>query len=65
MTDGLTAIASVDTTTPDCYPNQGASHLGRRCELREEAAGELIFNRHRDCSRSARAGLPSAAAERL
>ena len=64
MTDRLMASASVDTTTPDRYAKQLASHLGRRCELRE-AAGGLIFNRPRDCSRSARAELPSAAADRL
>jgi hypothetical protein len=37
-----TATASVATATPERYAKQLASHLGRRCEIREEAGGIRI-----------------------
>jgi hypothetical protein len=38
----LTASAEVTTPTPERYAKQLASHLGRRCEIREEADGIRI-----------------------
>jgi hypothetical protein len=32
----------VATATPERYAKQLASHLGRRCEIREEAGGTRI-----------------------
>jgi len=39
MTDAHTASATVPTATPERYAKQLASHLGRRCEIREEPDG--------------------------
>ena len=38
----LTASATVATATPERYAKQLASHLGRRCEIREEPEGIRI-----------------------
>ena len=38
----LTATATVPTATPERYAKQLASHLGRRCEIREEPEGIRI-----------------------
>ena len=43
MPDRVTARASVGTATPDRYAKQLASHLGRRCEVREEADGTRLL----------------------
>ncbi len=45
MTDAsnLTAAATVVTATADRYAKQLASHLGRRCEVREESGGTRIL----------------------
>ena len=42
----VTATASVATDTPDRYAKQLASHLGRRCEVREEPDGSarVVFS---------------------
>lgn len=42
MGDRLTATAVVATATPERYAKQLASHLGRRCEVREEAGGTRL-----------------------
>jgi len=42
MSERLTASAVVDTATPQRYAKQLASHLGRRSEVIEEAAGTLL-----------------------
>jgi hypothetical protein len=42
MPEPVTATASVATVTPERYAKQLASHLGRRCEIREEADGIRI-----------------------
>ena len=39
----LTATATVPTATPERYAKQLASHLGRRCEIREEPEGIRIL----------------------
>ena len=49
MTDPFTASASVNTATPDRYAKQLASHLGRRCEVREETTGLLLIFTDGDC----------------
>jgi hypothetical protein len=43
MTDLMTASAYVTTATPDRYAKQLASHLGRRCEVREESDGTRLI----------------------
>ena len=43
MTDLLTASATVVTHSPDRYAKQLASHLGRRCEIREDVDGIRIM----------------------
>ncbi len=42
MPEPLTASATVPTATPERYAKQLASHLGRRCEIREEPGGIRI-----------------------
>ena len=42
MPEPLTARATVPTTTPERYAKQLASHLGHRCEIREEPDGIRI-----------------------
>ena len=49
MPDRVTAWASVGTATPDRYAKQLASHLGRRCEVREEVDGIRIVFPDGDC----------------
>jgi hypothetical protein len=49
MPDQLTATASVATATPERYAKQLASHLGRRCEVREEADGIRLVLAGGDC----------------
>lgn len=48
-TPQVTATASVATATPERYAKQLASHLGRRCEIREEAAGTRIVLADGEC----------------
>jgi hypothetical protein len=44
MSDRVTATARVTTQTPERYAKQLAAHLGRKLEVREEAAGlRLLF----------------------
>ncbi len=38
----LTSTADVPTATPDRYAKQLASHLGRKAEVHDEAAGQRI-----------------------
>ena len=45
----VTARASVATATPGRYAKQLASHLGRRSEVREEAAGTRIVLAGGEC----------------
>ena len=42
MPDPVTATAAVATAAPERYAKQLAAHLGRRCEVREEAAGTRL-----------------------
>jgi hypothetical protein len=42
MPDRVAVTASVATSAPARYAKQLAAHLGRRCEVREEAAGTRI-----------------------
>ena len=49
MADRPTATASVATESPARYAKQLASHLGRRCEVREEADGLRIVFADGDC----------------
>lgn len=41
--------AHVPTATPDRYAKQLASHLGRRCEVREEATGTRLLLAGGEC----------------
>ena len=47
--DRVTARASVATATPERYAKQLASHLGRRCAVREEAAGTRLVLAGGEC----------------
>ena len=49
MADRPTATASVATESPARYAKQLASHLGRRCEVREESEGIRIVFGDGDC----------------
>ena len=49
MTDRPTATATVATEAPARYAKQLASHLGRRCEVVEEADGVRIVFGDGDC----------------
>jgi uncharacterized protein len=49
MTDRRTATASVATATPERYAKQLASHLSKRCEIREDPAGTRIVLADGDC----------------
>ena len=42
MSERLTALAVVETPTPQRYAKQLASHLGRRSEVIEDEAGTLL-----------------------
>jgi hypothetical protein len=46
---GERATAAVATATPERYAKQLASHLGRRCEVREEADGTRLVLGDGDC----------------
>jgi uncharacterized protein len=49
MTDRVLATASVATATPERYAKQLAAHLGRRCEVRDEATGVRLIFPDGDC----------------
>jgi hypothetical protein len=50
MSDTLTATSTVATATPGRYAKQLASHLGHKCEVREEADGiRLLLPSGGDC----------------
>ena len=49
MPDQVLATASVATATPERYAKQLAAHLGRRCEVRDEAAGVRLIFPDGDC----------------
>jgi len=49
MADRPTATASVATGSPARYAKQLASHLGHRCEVREESDGVRIVFDAGDC----------------
>jgi hypothetical protein len=52
------ATASVPTATPERYAKQLASHLGRRCEVREEADGiRIVLADTGDCLLSSGNGV--------
>ena len=53
----LTATATVPTATPERYAKQLASHLGRRCEIREETDGiRIVLADTGDCLLTSRDG---------
>ena len=53
----LTASATVPTATPERYAKQLASHLGRRCEIREETDGiRIVLADTGDCLLTSRDG---------
>ena len=53
----LTASATVATATPERYAKQLASHLGRRCEIREETDGiRIVLADTGDCLLTSRDG---------
>jgi hypothetical protein len=54
MPDQVTATASVATATPERYAKQLASHLGRRLEVREDAAGTRLLFPDGECLLSPR-----------
>ena len=59
----LTASATVPTATPERYAKQLASHLGRRCEIREEAGGiRIVLPGSGECLATAREGALDLAA---
>ena len=43
------AVATVATATPERYAKQLATHLGRRCEVREESGGTRLLFGAGDC----------------
>jgi hypothetical protein len=49
MAEHMTASATVSTESPARYAKQLASHLGRRCEVREEPDGVRILVGTGDC----------------
>ncbi|MGY1813553.1 DUF2218 domain-containing protein [Blastococcus sp. SYSU D00820] len=49
MTEPCTATASVATPAAARYAKQLAAHLGRRCEVREEADGTRLVFGGGDC----------------
>lgn len=49
MPDPLAAVAVVATTAPERYAKQLLAHLGRRCEVREEAEGSRLVLAFGDC----------------
>jgi len=52
-----TASATVPTATPERYAKQLASHLGRRCEIREETDGiRIVLADTGDCLLTSRDG---------
>ena len=58
MPDPVTASAHVATTTAPRYAKQLASHLGRRCEVREEPDGiRLVLDAGECLLRPGPAGL--------
>jgi len=50
MTGFTHAVARVDTALPERYAKQLASHLGRRCEIREEGAVTRIITSAGECA---------------
>jgi len=57
MPEASTARATVATATPERYAKQLASHLGRRCEIREESEGiRVVLADTGDCLLTSRAG---------
>jgi uncharacterized protein len=63
MPEPVTATASVATATPERYAKQLASHLGRRCEIREEAGGiRIVLAETGDCLLTSREGALDLAA---
>ncbi len=63
MPEPLTATATVATTTPERYAKQLAAHLGRRCEVREEAGGiRIVLADTGDCLLVSRDGALDLAA---
>jgi hypothetical protein len=49
MPELVTATATVATAAPQRYAKQLAAHLGRRCEVREEADGVRLIFADGDC----------------
>lgn len=39
----MRAVATVETSRPERYAKQLASHLGRKCEIREEDDGAVVI----------------------
>jgi hypothetical protein len=63
MPEPLTATATVATATPERYAKQLAAHLGRRCEIREEAGGiRIVLADTGDCLLASRDGALDLAA---
>ena len=62
MADRPTATASVATESPARYAKQLASHLGRRCEVREECDALRILFDGGDCLLTSRDGALDLAA---
>jgi hypothetical protein len=57
MPEAHAASATVATAAPERYAKQLASHLGRRCEIREEADGiRVVLADTGDCLLAAREG---------
>ena len=49
MPDALHSDAAVPTPTPARFVKQLASHLGRHCEVQEEAAGTRLVFAYGEC----------------
>ena len=63
MPEPVTATASVATASPERYAKQLASHLGRRCEIREEMGGiRIVLADTGDCLLTSREGALDLAA---
>lgn len=57
MSEPLIATAYVTTEAPERYAKQLASHLGRRCEIRDEPEGTRIVITGGDCLMQSRPGV--------